>query len=239
MEHRNFLRWSGALTAAFLLTLSTGAQPPEPGAPPPGPLGPGPGGHFQILRDADADKDGSLTLDEFLASQKEIFKRLDKNSDGKVDAQERDLARQMIGQRMHTMDGRGPAGPMGPARPGAMGMPGRPGPGPMERGERARIQFGKMDTNTDGKISKEEFKGAPERFDKIDANKDGSLTPEEIRDAVGKGLRQRVGAGLDARFDAWDTNKNGRISQEEFKGRPERFKLMDKDGDKTQQLQSH
>jgi Ca2+-binding EF-hand superfamily protein len=58
------------------------------------------------------------------------------------------------------------------------------------RGEHAKQRgehWKKLDTNGDGKISKEEAKaGAPrmaEHFDAIDANKDGFITPDEMKAA--------------------------------------------------------
>lgn len=58
------------------------------------------------------------------------------------------------------------------------------------RGEHAKQRgehWKKLDTNGDGKVSKEEAKaGAPrmaEHFDAIDANKDGFITPDEMKAA--------------------------------------------------------
>jgi Ca2+-binding EF-hand superfamily protein len=60
-----------------------------------------------------------------------------------------------------------------------------------ERGQRAAAAIrGRMDSNGDGKISKEEFVNAPTMlFDKFDANKDGVLDATELeaaRDAAGR-----------------------------------------------------
>lgn len=45
----------------------------------------------------------------------------------------------------------------------------------------AKTRFEEMDTNKDGKISREEWKGNPKEFDRLDANHDGSVTLEEMR----------------------------------------------------------
>jgi Ca2+-binding EF-hand superfamily protein len=44
--------------------------------------------------------------------------------------------------------------------------------------------FTKMDTNTDGKLSKEEVKGPlAEKFSEIDTNKDGFISKDELKNA--------------------------------------------------------
>jgi Ca2+-binding EF-hand superfamily protein len=64
-------------------------------------------------------------------------------------------------------------------------------PGGNERGQRAAAAIrGRMDSNGDGKVSKEEFINAPTMlFDKFDANKDGVLDATELeaaRNAAGR-----------------------------------------------------
>ncbi|MBO0720582.1 MAG: EF-hand domain-containing protein, partial [Blastocatellia bacterium] len=77
---------------------------------------------------------------------------------------------------------------------------------------RGRSQHGRggammrMDTNNDGKISREEWKGKPEEFDKIDKNGDGFITKEELAES-----RRN-------RFEEMDTNNDGKISRDEWKG---------------------
>lgn len=56
----------------------------------------------------------------------------------------------------------------------------------VDKGARAAEYFAKSDTNSDGKISKEEYSSqiitrANKRFDEIDGNKDGFLTKEETK----------------------------------------------------------
>jgi Ca2+-binding EF-hand superfamily protein len=95
-----------------------------------------------------------------------------------------------------------------------------------------------MDTNKDGKISREEAKGKlAEAFDKIDANKDGYLDRKELRALAERMLAQKKGgpfgpgpAGPD--FDALDKNADGRLTPDELKGTPwaARFAEIDTDG---------
>lgn len=66
-----------------------------------------------------------------------------------------------------------------------------------ERGQRAAAAVrGRIDSNGDGKISKDEFINAPTMvFDKFDTNKDGVLDGTELeaaRDAAGKWRERRT-----------------------------------------------
>lgn len=53
-------------------------------------------------------------------------------------------------------------------------------------------RFARMDTNKDGFITRDEFKGRrPEAFDMMDANKDGKLTKDEMIAF----MKERMGPG--------------------------------------------
>jgi len=77
----------------------------------------------------------------------------------------------------------------------------------------------RMDTDQDGKISRDEWKGPADMFDKIDKNHDGYITSDE---------RPRG-----RRFDMnqMDANHDGQISKDEWKGRPQMFDRLDTNHD--------
>jgi Ca2+-binding EF-hand superfamily protein len=52
---------------------------------------------------------------------------------------------------------------------------------PQKRAQkRLEAQFKKVDTNHDGAISRDEWKGRPKAFDRLDADHNGSLSPREL-----------------------------------------------------------
>ena len=118
----------------------------------------------------------------------------------------------------------GPMGPMGGPMQGPMH-------GPMHGGMRGQGLMSQLDTNKDGKLSKDEVLA---RFDQVDTNKDGFLSAEELAaaraqfagahlwmDANGDGTVSREEAKnspmLSRNFDAIDANKDGQLSRDEMR----------------------
>lgn len=78
-----------------------------------------------------------------------------------------------------------------------------------------------MDTNKDGRISRDEWKGPADMFDRVDSNHDGSLSADEIRN----GRQGRMD------FSQIDTNHDGRVSKNEWKGPANMFDKIDSNHD--------
>jgi Ca2+-binding EF-hand superfamily protein len=171
----------------------------------------------EFLKRFDKNNDGTLTKDElpeFLAGR---FDRLDSNNDGKLDKGEVGKVVEMLGQRFRPPDAKG--------RPEVQNVLNR-----MLEG---------MDTNKDGKLSKEEARGrVGENFAQFDANKDGFLDREELTRALARMMAAGQGPpGAAGRrgpdFDSLDKDADGRLTRDELKGGPlaDRFDDLDADGD--------
>ena len=138
-----------------------------------------------VLAALDADQDGVISKSE-IKNAAAALKKLDKNGDGELDAEEMRPTRSEGGR------GRGGAQEGGPG--GERGGPGgeRGGPGG-ERGGRSAGAGGMMDRimsqdkNKDGKLSKDEV---DERmlpmFDRLDTNSDGSIEKSEVEAAAAR-----------------------------------------------------
>jgi hypothetical protein len=80
--------------------------------------------------------------------------------------------------------------------------------------EIVNLAFSALDTNKDGKISKEEFEAKrPARIQMADANKDGKVSKKEYEKFVVERAKQRA----DQMFARLDRNKDGKIDSEDTK----------------------
>jgi Ca2+-binding protein (EF-Hand superfamily) len=148
----------------------------------------------------DANKDGVVTADEVQGDAKGLFERAlrrgDKDGDKKLTKEEFAAAQK---------ESDAPRQPLAQG-----GGPGRPGGGQFN----PREIFARLDTNKDGKISKDEAQGPfKENFDRFDANKDGFIGEDEIGRLGGGG--QFNPREIFARQDA---NKDGKVSKDEAQG---------------------
>jgi len=159
--------------------------------------------HFSKM---DTNGDGAISKEEFLEAVKkmrperpggpgrqgpdpeQIFKRLDKNTDGKLDKE--DKVPEQVWQRISKADANNDGAVTKEelvamikkhmeARKG-QGGPG-PGRGPRDPGQ----MFQRADKNSDGKITKEEVPAQLwERIGKADADGDGAVSKEEFKKAL-------------------------------------------------------
>ena len=120
----------------------------------------------------------------------EFFKRLDTNGDGKITKDEvPEQAKRMVemllrkaGKEQGDSISKEELSKLMAQRPGPGGQPGaKPrGPQPRSGGGRLPLFFQKLDSDKDGKLSKDELAKAAEKLDELDSNKDGKLDPREL-----------------------------------------------------------
>ncbi len=192
----------------------TPATPPPTDAPPPV--------SSRFIDTYDANQDGKVTKEEFTGDV-EVFSLLDKDGDGVVTNVELGLP----------TDYRPRPLPPPPSDEG----PGMKGGNMQKRLEEFKAKLAEWDTDKDGKVTKEEYKGKIP-FDYADRNKDGVISMEDLRGG-GKGIPGMPGMpgegmnpeAMAARFKEADKNGDGKVTKDEFPGPAERFAMLDKDGD--------
>jgi len=133
-----------------------------------------------VLAALDANKDGIISKSE-INNAAAALRKLDKNGDGELDAEEMRPSRPEGGRSRGGAPEGGPGGERGGRSAGAGGM--------MDR-------IMSQDKNQDGKLSKDEV---DERmlpmFDRLDANSDGSIDKSEIEAAAARMGGGRGGRG--------------------------------------------
>ncbi len=141
----------------------------------------------------DVNQDGVITLDEIPAARREraarLIERLDANGDGKVTRQEFNEGIQRLR----------PPGDQPPQRKRVDGAPGKTGesrraaaPDEPRRDAAGRptaggsaLLFRLLDTDGDGKLSREELAKAAEIIMKLDSDHDGFVTSRELLEGLG------------------------------------------------------
>ena len=188
----------------------------------------------ELLQRGDADGDGKLTRDEMPEDRREIFDRMvqevDANGDKALSLEEFTKGLAMV---------RGGGAPQGAYR----------GSGSNNTAGGEDGVFAAMDTNGDGKLSREELYAATESLKKLDRDGDGTVTKRE----AGMGKTQASGARPGApggstaggpqaaegmakmmleRLKQADTNGDKKISKDEAPERmKENFDRIDRNGD--------
>src|SRR5438445_175261 len=176
----------------------------------------------QFIKRLDKNMDGVLTKNELPPFLGKNFEKWDLNGDGKLNRDE-------VGQMLNAVRKF-----LGVENPAAKNIP-----------QVEKIIDNillRMDTNKDGKISKEEAKNQiAANFDRLDKNKDGYLDRSELRVIAARfaekkgqgGPIGKPGSGPAFDFDALDANADGRLTRDELKGSPllQRFNEIDTNRD--------
>ncbi len=105
----------------------------------------------------------------------------------------------------------------------------------MHRMHGPQINFEQADTNSDGKLSKEELAAhAKARFDENDTDKNGTLSKDEMAGAIVKMAKQHAAKGAERMIEHRDQNGDGVLSYDEIgpgKRADKMFSRLDADND--------
>jgi hypothetical protein len=94
-------------------------------------------------------------------------------------------------------------------------------------------RFRGMDSNNDGAITQDEWRGSRQSFRVNDWNGDGILSGDEVRaGAIRPGRNaDNVNVDRDTEFTSLDANRNNRIELREWNGTADTFARLDRNGD--------
>ena len=96
-------------------------------------------------------------------------------------------------------------------------------------------RFGGMDSDNDGRITRNEWRGNRQAFENQDWNNDGVLSGDEVDAAAGRFGRGRVAEDVNPRraqrFDNLDINGNSRLEPREWDGTVAAFNRLDANHD--------
>lgn len=209
-------------------------------------------GRMMMLKKLDADKDGTVTLEEFLKPKSESFAELDKNSDGALDASELTARMQeKAGQRQRMMmarldaDGDGKVTKDEFEKSSQRGWRGKHRGHRGHHGERHRMNEEMKKQQADAADGDDEAENGADdaksergrgnrseritkRFERLDANSDGVITIEDLQARSS----ERISWMQKKRLHVLDKNSDGKVSSEEFAARSkQRFGDIDLDND--------
>jgi Ca2+-binding EF-hand superfamily protein len=131
------------------------------------------------LRSVDANHDGRVSREEYLAGARQRFAKADANRDGVISAQEAKAAKLALQQKRDRAE----------ARRQAKGQPAKP---KRKDGTSAKPYLSGLDSNKDGRVSQKEYLARREKaFAAMDLNRDGVVSREEARSAKKQAQQRR------------------------------------------------